>query len=802
MTEFCEACPLKGRTGCVGGEYRAKVDGEWYGRVDAPRSTPLMVLGAAPGFQEEQQGRPFIGPSGALLMRELDQLGITEGWFTNVAQCVPLDYGEPEKAAVSACRARLDEEIARVRPKFVLALGNVAVQRLLAKGTVTSVAGKEQWSARHSLWVLPAFHPAYLLRSPGRINAWRLDLARFARFLRGDVVLPAKPDARAYLVDSREHLEFLIRRLGERAFTFDFETSGLDWWSRDFRAHSIAFAFDPEEAHVIVSDRLPEILSLIPVSHEHPRIAHNAMFDSLVWHRITGQMPYVAFDTMLAAHLLDENRLVGLKWLGRVLLGWPDWDIDLSHKKGEGASLEDLVFYNGCDAVATLRLYYQFKEELRNDRRLGEYWRTLEMPKLRALIRMVARGVYVDMPQLRHQRDRALQNWVAAKELVPVENPGSAPQVAQWLYGDLGLTPLKMGKTHGSTDESSIRRLAQEHPEVRAILPVRKWARYVNTYFVPINDRVMGAYDERYHPDIRAAGTETGRLSSPFHTIPRPTPEDGAFVRSIFSAPHTLVEADYSQIEARLAAWAAAGKPASWDEVDERRASLLLMFRDRRDPYREMAAMNIYGSAKYAGRITENERQVMGKVVVLAMLYRIGVDGLREYAWSNFEIDWSKKQASRNWLGFHKLFPEFSPWHLREEKILRARGWTQTAIGRRRRLPEAMGYGYAASAAINAGINAPIQGLASDLTQMSMVILDHYDVPIVGNIHDALLIEVPKGVDPLEVERVLSDVMTRECLRRLEPLGLTLPEGLIEIECKFGNWGQSVSARKLAGAHL
>jgi DNA polymerase I-like protein with 3'-5' exonuclease and polymerase domains len=257
-----------------------------------------------------------------------------------------------------------------------------------------------------------------------------------------------------------------------------------------------------------------------------------------------------------------------------------------------------------------------------------------------------------------------------------------------------------------------------------------------------------------------------------------------------------LIAADYSQIEARLAAWTAAGKPRVWEDVDPEGARMLWAFHQRREIYMEQAAQGIYGDWRKWQRITKDERQIMGKVPVLSMLYGIsatgrdGNGGLRGYAWNEYEIDWSKREATRIWLGFHKLWPEFKRWHEREERVLRARGWTSTAIGRLRRLPEATGYGKPASEAVGAGINAPIQGLASDLTQMALVILDEHNIPVVGDIHDELLIEAPTGTNLVLLEKVLRRVMEREVLKRLEPLGLHLPPGLIEIEVKCGAWGE------------
>jgi uracil-DNA glycosylase len=837
----CEGCPLPNQP-CISGEFRS---GEYCSPHPSP--TPVMVLGAAGGWQEEQQLRPFVGPSGAELARALFKAGITEYYATNAAACIPPEHGEPEHSAVKACRTRLEEEINAVRPRFIIALGNVAIQRLLGKGTVTALSGKEQWSGKYGAWILPAYHPAFLLRSPGRRSAWLLDLIRYGHLIRGDIPLPGKPPIRVAIAETLGDLSGLYQRLREEDWVFDFETSLLPWWHTDFSAKCVGFAFGGSESTVLFLDHpdnpldprlgLALLRRLDTSGKRHRRIGHNAgMFDCLVWYRLTGQIPYLSDDTMVKCHLLDENEPKGLKWQGRAKLNWPSWDIETAQKsltkpkrkkKDDPApeapqlSAEDFAFYCGADTCATYLINDLTDDLLQRDDRLWAYYRKVEMPKVRALSRLVARGIYVDSERLGRQWSLAAANWSAAKEKVPVENPASADQVAEWLFGSesytwdgrevsqLGLEPLHRGKKHGSTQEEDINRLALAHPEVRVILPVRKWQRYQTTYFRPIHEHVRDAVDGRYHPDIRVAGAErrvgggensapvTGRLASAFHTVPRPTPEDGAFVRQIFSAPegYSLIECDYEQLESRLCAWAAAGRPDSWEGVVPAHAHMLLAYKEGRKIYEEQASQNIYGTPLKWHLITKNERQMMGKVPVLAMGYRISPKGLMEYAWREFQIDWSLKEAGRVWMGFHRLWPEFQAWHEREERILRSRGYAQTVIGRYRRLPAAMEWGRVAQDAIQAGINSPIQGLGSDITQMALVILDAlYEtgrVPfrVVGDVHDALQSETPKGTE-VAAARVMKRVMEREALRYLGGLGLHLPPGLLKVECKVGAWGQ------------
>lgn len=774
----CTLCPLGGTvlSTCVWGEWRG----------DAEYSGPnVMVVGINPGWQEDQQGRPFVGPSGGMLDEALAQAGVRRAYLTNAFKC----YAEPDMSYARACHDYLDEEIERVRPAFILALGNIPTQRLLGKGTVGQVAGKEIWSARYNAWVLPAFHPAAILRNRGRENAWRADILRFGRLVRGELVPPPNvPPVRVDLVDSGRSLQALDRLLGtEPTCSYDFETNTAGWWHKGFQVHSIAFSFTGGEAtclpiaHPDVDpDWTPFVLrwmrergtQLLQGDRSSSRIVHNGMFDDLVWFRLTGEYPRATFDTMLALQLLDENAPKSLKWAGRAHLGWPDWDIDAR----KAHPLRDLYPYNGYDAAATVLLKDLLEDRLREEPVLLRYFAVLEMPKLRALERMSGRGIYVDRARAAQLFLKARSEQYAADEKVPVENPASARQVAQWLYDELKLPIIKNGKQHPSTDESTVKTLGLRFPDARLILDCRRPRKKISTYFRPINRATRGSFDGRFHPEMRTTSVETGRLASFFHTTPRDTS-----VRPIFDAAPgmALLEADYSQIEARLCAWMAAGRPDDWAQVQ--RATMLWAFHAGTDIYVDFAARALQ---KRLEQVTRDDRQIMGKVPVLAQLYGMSPEGLREYAWKVFEILWSDRQAQDLWRLFRARYPEFPAWHRFVEAGLLRKGYTQTPIGRIRRLPDAK---YGQRDAIRSGINAEPQSLASDITQTALILLDQMGARVVGDIHDALLVEV-RAENAQRAAQLVRDQFLKAPLE-LRAMGLHLPPGLIQVEVKVGPWG-------------
>lgn len=796
----CTDCPLHQHASsvCVWGEHRGCFQdglGSEAGVCD------LMLVGEAPGWEENNKGRPFVGPSGRLLKEALDTFNITSYYVSNTVKCVP--DGTPSSSHVAACKHYLWEEIEAVKPKYILALGATAYHQF-GVGSISEHAGKEFWSPAANAWVMGCLHPAAILRFPERKKTWLLDVGRFAKLAEGQRI--EKPPVEVEIV--KDHYSLVNRFEHGKPFTFDYETSMLPWWHKDFYAKCIAFSWDGKKSYVLFLDDPDVVRSFfwcikpVMMSPKTPKTAHNMLFDDLVTYRLCGYLPFTTFDTMVAAQILDENQPKGLKWQGRARLGWPSWDIETSKKSGEGISRADLAFYNGCDAAATFLLREALLRDLRDAPNLARYMVRLEMPKLRALERLISAGIHIRTDRLQERISTATTALGEARAAVPVKNPNSTAQLKKWLYTDLNLPVLKWTpKGEPSTDEETIKRLAMQHEEVRVILPARKWQKSLTTYLQPLMTALETSHDGRIHPEYRSTSVETGRLASSFHTTPR-----DQFIRSVYSAPagSLLVMGDYAQIEARLAAWKAVGMPAILTPNDSQTGAgrtMLHAWLAGLDVYVETAAEILRKSPSEVTKDKSdphNERQIVGKVVTLALLYRMSAKGLREYLWREEEIEWTQHQAEQAHQGFYRRWPEFALWHEREDRIIRSLGYSESPIGRMRRLPAAQAVDTGRQAysqiheAVNAGINAPIQGLASDITQAAMILLDRVKDKmgflICGNIHDALLFEVPE--DRLQtVLPIIRDAMLW-APNALRGLGLHLPEGLIQVEISVGDgWG-------------
>jgi DNA polymerase len=134
------------------------------------RTAMIMIIGEAPGESEDQTGLPFLGRSGQLLDKILASANFDPAqdvYICNINKCRPPENRVPTKDEVTACKPYLLEQIRLVDPKIILLTGVTAVKAITGdKGKMTEIRG--QWSQWEGRWVMPIFHPAYLLRNASR----------------------------------------------------------------------------------------------------------------------------------------------------------------------------------------------------------------------------------------------------------------------------------------------------------------------------------------------------------------------------------------------------------------------------------------------------------------------------------------------------------------------------------------------------------------------------------------------------------------------------------------------------------
>ena len=177
----CQRCSLHAtRTNAVPGT----------GPVDAD----VMIVGEAPGFNEDVQGKPFVGAAGKLLDTLLSQIGLDRErvYITNVLKCRPPQNRDPMPNEVEACSLFLQRQLEWIRPKVVLVLGRHALERLLpGYGPISRVHGT--FVERGEMAYVPLYHPAAALHNGSLVNELQRDFDKVREYL-DQVLKPAEPE--------------------------------------------------------------------------------------------------------------------------------------------------------------------------------------------------------------------------------------------------------------------------------------------------------------------------------------------------------------------------------------------------------------------------------------------------------------------------------------------------------------------------------------------------------------------------------------------------------------------------------
>jgi DNA polymerase len=166
----CTKCPL-------GSTRKNAVPGE------GPANAQIVFIGEAPGAQEDETGRPFIGRSGQLLTRLLEDAGISrkEVYITSILKCRPPNNRTPKKSEVEKCRLYLEQQIATIDPKVVVLLGGVAISSIIGPWKVTEAHGS--FFEGDDRMYFMTFHPAAALRFPKNADLMLEDLKKLRAWL-------------------------------------------------------------------------------------------------------------------------------------------------------------------------------------------------------------------------------------------------------------------------------------------------------------------------------------------------------------------------------------------------------------------------------------------------------------------------------------------------------------------------------------------------------------------------------------------------------------------------------------------
>jgi uracil-DNA glycosylase len=301
----------------------------------------ILVVGEAPGADEDDRNRPFVGITGQDLRRELSRNGVDldrDCWTVNAARCRPKDNKLPD-AAVDHCRPLVLRDVERLRPEVIILLGGSAVDSVIghlwreSPGPVSRWVGWQIPCRRWNAWVCPTYHPSYVKRSEDARNPVpRLFYERHLKAacrLKGRpwpdgvpedaVTVEMDPDSAAAAVD-----EFNVCG-GEVAF--DYETSMLKPDHPDAQIVCCSISDGADTIAYPWHGKAIEATKKVLINPDVKKIGYNCKFESR-WTeaRLGCKVRGWVHDGMIAAHALDSRSgITSLKFQAFVRLGVEDW---------------------------------------------------------------------------------------------------------------------------------------------------------------------------------------------------------------------------------------------------------------------------------------------------------------------------------------------------------------------------------------------------------------------------------------------------------------------------------------------
>ena len=575
-------------------------------------------------------------------------------------------------------------------------------------------------------------------------------------------------NANYFLFKKENEIENWLKKADEIGeFAIDTETSSLDAHQTELVGISLCYkpgysGYIPlahKSGNNLDSSKVLKIIKPYLEDKSIKKIGQNIKFDYIVFYKRGIKINSIE-DTMLMSYVLDagKNRH-NLDTLAEVHLQHKNIsfkDLVGSGKKQLNFSEVDIKLaknYAAEDADVTLRLYKLFLQNLKSEKLLQIY-ENFEKPMVEILAQMEIHGVKIDknfLAKLSNKFNQKIE--LLERDIFKITkskfNIGSTKQLGEILYNQLKIASLKRTKKGSfATSASVLEDLAfKGHKLPKLILDWRQLTKLKNTYSDSLPEH-LNPETKRIHTSFLLAATTTGRLASSdpnLQNIPIKT-EDGKEIRKSFIAEkgHSLVSADYNQIEMRILAEIA--------DVKE----LKKAFINNEDIH------SITASQVFNKKIKEVDKDMRrkAKAINFGIIYGISQYGLAK------QIGVSNVEAENFLNSYFIKFPEIKDYMNETIKFCRKSGYVNNIFGRRTHLSGINDKNYnVRNFQERAAINAPIQGSASEIMRLAMIRLNekfsennNNNTKILLQIHDELIFEI-KYSKVNEMSKIIREIM-------------------------------------------
>jgi DNA polymerase-1 len=586
------------------------------------------------------------------------------------------------------------------------------------------------------------------------------------------------------MVQGEMGIKLLLQNLEKQtSVCFDTETTGLDALNAELVGLAISYEkgkgfYIPFPENQLEAQYLIEKFRPFFENESIEKIGQNLKYDLKILAHYGIQVKGKLFDTMIAHYLINPDMRHNMDVLSETYLNYSPKSIEtLIGKKGKyqlsmrDVPLENIKEYAVEDADITFQLKQHFQPILE---KVGtkKLFDEIEIPLVQVLADMEAEGINLDVKFLRNMSvdmQKDIENFEQKIYEIAGEkfNLASPKQLGDILFDKLKIGGAKQKKTKTgqyATGEEILSYLVNEHEIVRYILEWRQMVKLQSTYIDALPNQV-DAKTGRVHTDYMQTVTATGRLSSNnpnLQNIPIRT-ERGRQIRKAFIARdenHSLLAADYSQIELRIIA------ALSGEE------NMIKAFQNGEDIHRSTAA-KVFNVA--LEEVTKEQRS-HAKTVNFGIIYGVSAFGL-----SN-QTNLSRSESAALIDAYYKTYPRLKAYIQEQIDFARENGYVETILGRRRYLKDIN----SANAVVRGGaernaVNAPIQGSAADIIKIAMInihkklVQEKWQSKMLLQVHDELVFDVHNS--ELEKIKPLIQQEMENAFQLAVPLVVELGEG-------------------------
>ena len=586
------------------------------------------------------------------------------------------------------------------------------------------------------------------------------------------------------MVQGEMGIKLLLQNLEKQtSVCFDTETTGLDALNSELVGLAISYEkgkgfYIPFPENQLEAQYLIEKFRPFFENESIEKIGQNLKYDLKILAHYGIQVKGKLFDTMIAHYLINPDMRHNMDVLSETYLNYSPKSIEtLIGKKGKNqlsmrdVPLENIKEYAVEDADITFQLKQHFQPILE---KVGtkKLFDEIEIPLVQVLADMEAEGINLDVKFLRNMSvdmQKDIENFEQKIYEIAGEkfNLASPKQLGDILFDKLKIGGAKQKKTKTgqyATGEEILSYLVNEHEIVRYILEWRQMVKLQSTYIDALPNQV-DAKTGRVHTDYMQTVTATGRLSSNnpnLQNIPIRT-ERGRQIRKAFIARdenHSLLAADYSQIELRIIA------ALSGEE------NMIKAFQNGEDIHRSTAA-KVFNVA--LEEVTKEQRS-HAKTVNFGIIYGVSAFGL-----SN-QTNLSRSESAALIDAYYKTYPRLKAYIQEQIDFARENGYVETILGRRRYLKDIN----SANAVVRGGaernaVNAPIQGSAADIIKIAMInihkklVQEKWQSKMLLQVHDELVFDVHNS--ELEKIKPLIQQEMENAFQLAVPLVVELGEG-------------------------